>query len=82
MVKTEKVDKLKKDISAVCNVAGEPIVNIGEDKTVLVRFIPKDEDAEHILSDHFEDMIIEALKLKGYNSENIPGIGFIVKDMD
>jgi hypothetical protein len=83
MINTDKINKLKVDIESICSFTDSVVqFNEGCDKTVLVRLMPKHPDEDHIMNDHFEDMIVESLLHKGYDAENIPGIGFIVKDMD
>lgn len=74
-----EIEKLIKDIKELCPLSGDVDVH-SNDKTAVVRFIPNSENIT--MTDQYEDMIVEGLNHKGYEAENVSGIGFIIKNIN
>jgi hypothetical protein len=87
MISNKNIEKLKRQLEVLSPVATDMLVENfeidNEKNSVLVKMFihPKDGDSQIPLSEHFEDMIVRSLGEIGYECENTPTYGFIVKNM-
>ena len=80
MFKSKKISKLKEEITKnFPNIKPVAYINDNDKGEVIIKFEPTSPDV--YLNDHFEDMVVETLNIKGYKAHNFPGIGFIVVDL-